>query len=83
MRKLLLVDGYSIMYRSHYAYAGKAMLTAPDGTPTGAISGFFNSLFSVIDEYKPTNIVVTFDVHAPTFRHLLSADYKATRKPMP
>lgn len=83
MRKLLLVDGYSIMYRSHYAYAGKAMLTAPDGTPTGAISGFFNSLFSVIDEYKPTNICVTFDVHADTFRHKLSADYKATRKPMP
>ncbi len=71
------------MYRSHYAYAGKAMLTAPDGTPTGAISGFFNSLFSVIDEYKPTNVCVTFDVHAPTFRHKLSADYKATRKPMP
>ena len=83
MRKILLVDGYSIMYRSHYAYAGKAMLTAPDGTPTGAISGFFNSLFSVIDEYKPTNICVTFDVHQPTFRHKLSADYKATRKPMP
>ena len=83
MRRLLLVDGYSIMYRSHYAYAGKAMLTAPDGTPTGAISGFFNSLFSVIDEYKPTNVCVTFDVHAPTFRHKLSADYKATRKPMP
>ncbi|MCQ2466039.1 MAG: DNA polymerase I [Clostridia bacterium] len=83
MNKLLLVDGYSIMYRSHFAYAGRAMLTSPDGTPTGAISGFFNSLFSVIDEYQPTHICVCFDVHAPTFRHLLSADYKATRKPMP
>lgn len=83
MNRLLLVDGYSIMYRSHFAYAGRAMLTAPDGTPTGALSGFFNSLFSVMDEYKPTHVCVCFDVHAPTFRHALSADYKATRKPMP
>lgn len=83
MNKLLLVDGYSIMYRSHFAYAGRTMLTSPDGTPTGAISGFFNSLFSVVDEYKPTHICVCFDVHAPTFRHKLSSDYKATRKPMP
>lgn len=83
MRKVLLVDGYSIMYRSHFAYAGRAMLTAPDGTPTGALSGFFNSFFSVVDEYQPTDVCVLFDVHAPTFRHKLSEDYKATRKPMP
>lgn len=83
MNTILLVDGYSIMYRSHFAYAGRAMLTAPDGTPTGAISGFFNTLFSVTDEYKPSHVCVLFDVHKPTFRHELSSEYKATRKPMP
>lgn len=81
--KLLLIDGYSIMYRAHFAYAGRAMLTAPDGTPTGAISGFFNMVCSVIDEIKPERVCVLFDVSGKTFRHEIYSEYKGTRKPMP
>lgn len=81
-KRILLVDGNSIMNRAFFAVIGRAPMTAPDGTPTGAINGFFNTLLSVKDEYKPTDICVLFDLKAPTFRHKMSADYKATRKGM-
>ena len=58
-------------------------MMAPDGTPTGALNGFFNTLLSVKDEYKPTDICVLFDLKAPTFRHKMSAEYKDQRKGMP
>ena len=83
MGRLLLVDGNSIMNRAFYAVIGRAPMTAPDGTPTGAINGFFNTLLSVKDEYKPDSICVLFDLKAPTFRHKMSEEYKATRKGMP
>lgn len=79
-KKLLLVDGNSIINRAFYGC--KTFLTSSSGVPTGAVNGFFNSVYSVIDEYKPTNICVLFDLKAPTFRHKMSKDYKATRKPM-
>ncbi|MCQ2528220.1 MAG: DNA polymerase I [Saccharofermentans sp.] len=81
-KRILLVDGNSIMNRAFFATYGRAPMSAPDGTPTGAVSGFFNTLLSVKDEYKPTDICVLFDLKAPTFRHKMSSDYKATRKPM-
>lgn len=81
-KRILLVDGNSIMNRAFFAVFGRAPMTAPDGTPTGALNGFFNTFLSVRDEYKPTDICVLFDLKAPTFRHKLSADYKAQRKGM-
>ena len=83
MSRILLVDGNSIINRAFFAVIGRAPMTAPDGTPTGAVNGFFNTILSVKDEYKPDNICVLFDLKVPTFRHKMSADYKATRKGMP
>ena len=83
MGRLLLVDGNSIINRAFYAVIGRAPMTAPDGTPTGAVNGFFNSILGVIGEYKPDNICVLFDRREPTFRHKMSAEYKANRKGMP
>ena len=83
MARLLLVDGNSIINRAYYAVIGRAPMTAPDGTPTGAVNGFFNSILGVIGEYKPDNICVLFDRKEPTFRHKMSSDYKANRKGMP
>ena len=83
MTRLLLIDGNSIINRAYYAVIGRAPMTAPDGTPTGAVNGFFNSILGVIGEYKPDNICVLFDRREPTFRHKMSADYKANRKGMP
>lgn len=39
-------------------------------------------MFKILDEEQPEYLTVTFDVHAPTFRHEMYADYKGTRKPM-
>jgi len=83
MARLLLVDGNSIINRAFYAVIGRAAMTAPDGTPTGAVNGFFNTILSVKDEYKPDRICVLFDLKAPTFRHKMYSDYKAQRHKMP
>ena len=83
MSRLLLVDGNSIMNRAYYAVIGRAPMTAPDGTPTGAVNGFFNSVLGVMKEYQPDHMCVLFDRREPTFRHKMSTEYKANRKGMP
>ena len=83
MSTLLLVDGNSIMNRAYYAVIGRAPMTAPDGTPTGAVNGFFNSVLGVMKEYEPDHMCVLFDRREPTFRHKMSDEYKANRKGMP
>ncbi|MBR3342080.1 MAG: DNA polymerase I [Clostridiales bacterium] len=83
MSTLLLVDGNSIINRAYYAVIGRAPMTAPDGTPTGAVNGFFNSVLGVMKEFDPDYMCVLFDRREPTFRHKMSTDYKANRKGMP
>ena len=79
-KKLLLIDGHSILNRTFY---GLPDLTNAEGVHTGAVYGFLNILFRLIEEEKPDYLTVAFDVHAPTFRHKIFKDYKGTRKPMP
>ena len=78
--KLLLIDGNSIMNRGYFALPKN--LTAKNGIHTNAILGFLNIFFKIYDEEQPTHIIVAFDVHEPTFRHKMYAEYKGTRKPM-
>ena len=80
MPKLMLLDGNSLVNRAYY---GVRPLTAPDGTPTNAIFGFLSILQKLLEDEKPEALCVMFDRREPTFRHLHSAAYKATRKPMP
>ncbi len=80
MKKLLILDSNSILNRAFY---GVRYLSAKDGTPTNAIYGFLNILLKLIKEQEPDYICAAFDVHAPTFRHLLYDGYKAQRKPTP
>ena len=80
MSRLLLIDGNSIMNRGYFALPNT--LTSPDGLHTNAILGFLNIFFKIYDEENPTHIAVAFDVHEPTFRHKMYAEYKGTRKPM-
>lgn len=77
--KLVLVDGHSILNR---AFFGIPDLTNSEGIHTNAVYGFLNILFKILDEEKPDYLTVAFDVHAPTFRHKMYAEYKGTRKPM-
>ncbi|MCR5676106.1 MAG: DNA polymerase I [Lachnospiraceae bacterium] len=79
-RKLLLIDGHSIINRAFY---GLPDLTNAEGKHTGAVYGFLTILFRFIDEEKPDGLAVMFDVHTPTFRHKIFAEYKGKRKPMP
>lgn len=79
-KKLLLIDGHSILNRAFY---GVPDLTNSAGMHTNAVYGFLNIMFKIIDEEKPTNMVVAFDVKQPTFRHIMYSEYKGTRKPMP
>lgn len=81
MKKLLLIDGNSIMNRGFYALPPD--LTNKDGLHTNALLGFLNIFFRIYEEEHPTNICVAFDVHSPTFRHEQFKDYKGTRHGMP
>lgn len=78
--KILLIDGHSILNRAFY---GLPDLTNSQGEHTGAVYGFLNILFRILEEEKPDYLTVAFDVHAPTFRHKLYDAYKGTRKEMP
>lgn len=80
MKKLLIIDGNSILNRAYY---GIRMLTAPDGTPTNAVYGFLNILFKNLEEDMPNYVCVAFDVKEKTFRHKMYDLYKAQRKPAP
>lgn len=80
MRKLVLIDGHSILNRAFY---GVPDLTNAAGLHTNAIYGFLNILFKILDEESPDYLTVAFDVKAPTFRHEMFKEYKGTRKPMP
>ena len=78
--KLMVIDGNSIVNRAFY---GIRPLTTKDGLYTNAIYGFVTTLLRLLDEEEPEGLCVTFDVHAPTFRHKADEAYKATRKGMP
>ena len=76
--KIVLIDGHSILNRAFY---GLPDLTNAEGLHTNAIYGFLTIMFKLLEEEKPEYLTVAFDVHAPTFRHKMYAEYKGTRKP--
>jgi len=80
MKKLMIIDGNSIVNRAFY---GIRLLTNSEGLYTNAVYGFINMLFKYLDEEKPDYLCVAFDVNAPTFRHTQYDKYKAQRKGMP
>ncbi|MFH1946156.1 MAG: DNA polymerase I [Acidobacteriota bacterium] len=79
-KRLFLIDGNAVLYRSYYAIRG---LTNSKGFPTNAIFGFLSTLKKLTDQENPDFLGLVFDTKGPTFRHRLFKDYKATRKPMP
>ena len=78
--KLMVIDGNSIVNRAFY---GVRMLNTRDGRPTNAVFGFVNILLKLLEQENPDGVCCTFDLRAPTFRHLAYDGYKATRKGMP
>lgn len=80
MKKLLAVDGNSLINRAFY---GVKPLTTRDGRNTNAVYGFINMLNNHLDSINPDYAVVAFDLKKKTFRHEKYDFYKATRKGMP
>lgn len=80
MKKIIVLDAYSLMYRAYHALR---VPMSNGAIMTNCIHGFLMMLFKVLEEQQPDAVCVAFDVHAPTFRHEGYAEYKAGRSPMP
>ena len=80
MKKMLIVDGNSILNRAYY---GIRPLTNKSGLYTHAVYGMINIISRYFDSVSPDYCVVAFDLKAPTFRHKMYGEYKANRKGMP
>ena len=83
MKKIILVDGNNLLFRSFYATAYKGVIMRNSkGFPTNALYGFINMMHKTIEEEKPEYILVAFD-RGKTFRHDKYEEYKAGRAAMP
>lgn len=80
MKRLLILDGSSLMFRAFYALP---LLTAPTCEYTNAVFGFSNMLMKLLTDYAPDGMVVAFDKSRHTFRTDLYAAYKGTRQETP
>lgn len=83
MKKIILIDGNNLMFRSYYAtaYTGNLMKNSK-GLTTNALYGFANMLNKIIEEEKPEYMAVAFDI-GKCFRHEIYKDYKAGRSATP
>ena len=79
-KSLFLLDGNSLINRAFYALPP---LTSRRGEPTNAVYGLTMMLLRLMEDYRPDQILVAFDLSGPTFRHEQFEEYKAHRKPMP
>ena len=79
MSRLVLIDGNAILHRAYHAIPH---LTNSAGEPTNAVYGFVAILLRVIEDLKPTHLVVAFDRPKPTFRKELYKEYQAHRPEM-
>ena len=80
MKRLVIIDGNSLVNRAFYALP---LLTTSSGKIYNAVYGFCNILIKLITEEKPDYMVVAFDAARKTFRNEMYSEYKGTRKGMP
>lgn len=79
---LTLIDGNSLLFRAYYGVHSR--LTRADGTPTGAVYGFFNMLLPILASAKPDDsFVCIFDASRISFRQDIYPEYKANRSETP
>lgn len=82
MKRLFLIDGSALVYRSHFAFAAKPLINK-DGLVTSAVFGFATTLLRILEQEKPDYFAVVMDHPDKTFRHIEYPEYKATREKMP
>lgn len=81
-KALYLLDGYSLIYRSYFAFINRPLLNSK-GFNTSAIFGFFRSIAALMENQKPELFGVVLDSTTPTFRHEMYPEYKANREKAP
>src|SRR4026209_1817942 len=80
MERLMLLDGFGLVYRGYYALPP---LTTSKGELVTGVFGFCSIVLRGFADLKPDYVAVAFDLSGPTFRHEQYAEYKATRTRMP
>ena len=80
-KKLVLIDGHAIIHRAFHAVPED--FSTSTGEPVNATFGFTSMLMKALLEEKSDYVAVTFDLSAPTFRHLAYTPYKAQRPTLP
>ncbi len=81
-KTLYLLDGYSIIYKSYYAFITRP-LTDRSGNNISAYYGFFQTLFHMLKDNNMDGLAITMDEKEPTFRHIMYPEYKANREKAP
>src|SRR5690625_1640092 len=79
-KKLVLIDGNSIIFRAFFALP---LLNNEKGVYTNAVYGFTTMLLRILEEEQPTHMLVAFDAGKTTFRHETYKEYKAGRAKTP
>ncbi|MEL6426944.1 MAG: DNA polymerase I, partial [Pseudomonadota bacterium] len=82
---LHLIDGSGFIFRAFHALP--PLTRKSDGLPVGAVSGFCNMIYKMVEANAgpdaPTHVAVIFDHSSKTFRNDIYPDYKANRPPLP
>jgi len=79
--EILLIDGYSLAYRAFFALP--ETITRSDGMPTNALYGLAAMTIKVVEEERPSRLIVAWDPPGPTFRDEIYPEYKAGRRATP
>ncbi|MBO9128187.1 5'-3' exonuclease H3TH domain-containing protein [Bacillus sp. 165] len=84
MKKILLVDGMALLFRSFYATSvhGNYMKTS-EGVPTNGVHGFLKHMLTAIQTVNPSHVIACWDMGSSTFRTESFSDYKANRNAPP
>jgi DNA polymerase-1 len=79
-KKLMIIDGSSLVHRAFYALP---LLTTKGGVFTNGVYGFLTMLYRIREQEQPDYICVAFDRRGPTIRHKEYSEYKGTRDKTP
>ncbi len=80
MATVIIIDATAFVFRAFHAMRP---LTAPDGTPTGALFGYSQMLMNLLKDARPDHVAAVFDAPGPSFRKGMYDDYKANRPETP
>lgn len=80
MRKILLIDGNSMLFRAYYGTQSRGLMRSSSGVATNAVFGFSTMLNRALELFEPTHVLIAFDTGDKTFRHDMFTEYKGTRK---